>query len=252
MNIKTMMAAAKDFRRKPGYELKFYPAPGGKKAPFALLAPGGGYRVVCSFVEGEPFARALNERGYSAFVLYYRVDKQAKHPAPLDDMARGLREILENAEAYNVDPEGFSVWGASAGGHLTACFGTESLGYVHYGLPKPAALVLSYPVITMMEKAHSGSRDYLLGKNPTQEEKEALSVEKLVTGQYPPTYIWNTATDELVPDANSKLFAAAAEAAGIPCQYHCYPEGKHGQGLAIGTPCESWFDEAVRFWETHR
>lgn len=252
MNLKEMISAAKDFRRKPGYELVFYPAPGGKKAPFALIAPGGGYQVVCSFVEGEPYARELNRRGYSAFVLYYRVKKLARHPAPLDDMARGLREILDNAEKFNVDTEGFSVWGASAGGHLAACFGTESIGYAHYGLPKPAALVLSYPVITMMEKTHSGSRDSLLGKAPTPEMCETVSVEKQVTDRYPPAYIWNTKTDELVPPENGSLLAEAMEKAGVPCQYHCYPAGPHGQGLAKGTECENWFDEAVSFWENHR
>lgn len=242
-------AAARDYFRKSGYELRYYPAPGGKKASFALIAPGGGYATVCTAIEGEPFAKELNKRGYSAFIVYYRVKKEARHPAPLDDMARALKEILDNAEKWNVRTEGFSVWGSSAGGHLAACFGTESIGYVRYGLPKPAAMVLVYPVITMGRHTHKGSRNNLLGKNASPETRERLSVENLVTGQYPPTYIWNTLEDKTVPPVNGQLFAEAAEKAGIVYQYRQYQTGAHGCGLAKGLECESWFDEAVAFWQ---
>lgn len=252
MDLKTRLLAFRDINRRPGYDLKFYPAPGGKKAPFALIAPGGGYSMVCSFVEGEPFARELNKRGYSAFVLYYRVRKQAVYPNPQDDMARALRQILDHGEEYNVETTGFSVWGSSAGGHLAASFGTDALGYAKYGLPKPAAVVLVYPVITMGEHTHAGSRDNLLGKNAPEERVKALSIENCVTPDYPPAYIWNTQDDELVPSVNGRLFARAAEAAGVDCRYHCFPHGPHGLGLARGTACEGWFDEAVSFWETHR
>lgn len=251
MTWKEKIAAWKDITRKPGYELKFYPAPGGKKAPFALIAPGGGYQAVCSFVEGEPFARELNKRGYSAFVLYYRVAKQAQYPAPQDDMARGLKEILDHAQQYNIQTEGFSIWGASAGGHLAASFGSDAVGYAHYGLPKPAAMVLVYPVITLGEHTHKGTRNNHLGKNAPADMVKKLSVQNLVTGNYPPTYIWNTLEDKTVPPINSRLFAQAAQEAGVECRYHCYNSGPHGCGLARGLACEGWFDEAVAFWQTH-
>ena len=252
MLSKEKLAAFRDATRPNCYELKFYPAPGGKKAPFALIAPGGGYGIVCSFVEGEPFARELNRRGYSAFVLYYRVRKKARYPKPQEDMARALKEILDNAEKYNVEPTGFSVWGSSAGGHLAASFGTERHGYAHYQLPKPAALVLVYPVVTMGAHTHAGSRDNLLGKDASPEAIDALSIEKQVTAAYPCAYIWNTEDDELVPAINGESLAAALQEAGIPCQYHRYPHGPHGLGLALGTDCQSWFDEAVAFWEAQR
>ena len=76
--------------------------------------------------------------GYSAFVLYYHVKEQAKYPAPQEDVAS---------------------------------FGTEHMGYAKYELPKPGTLVLVYPVITMGEKTHEGSRKNHLGKDATQEQK---------------------------------------------------------------------------------
>ena len=99
----------------------------GKKHPFAILVPGGGYSLVCSFIEGVPIARKLNQQGISAFIVYYRVKKKAAFPAPMDDLATAVKEIFSKAKEYNLDTENYSVWGASAGGHLTASFGTEHM-----------------------------------------------------------------------------------------------------------------------------
>ena len=164
------------------YELEYFPAPGGGKKPFALICPGGGYRFVMSCIEGEPYARALNEKGYTAFVLRYRTRKKGRFPAPQQDIARGVREILENAEKYEVQKEGYSVWGSSAGGHLAAGFGTKEYGYLHFGLPKPGVLILCYPVITMGKQTHPGSADNLLGKKAPAEEMGKASAWPILCG----------------------------------------------------------------------
>ena len=112
----------------------------GKRHPFAVVCPGGGYFMVCSFVEGVPLAKRLNDLGISVFIAYYRVRKKARYPGPQDDLARAVKTILERADHYMVEKEHYSIWGASAGGHLVASFGTDHMGYKHYGLPKPGAL----------------------------------------------------------------------------------------------------------------
>lgn len=154
----------------------------GGKHPFAILVPGGGYSVVCSFSEGTPVARRLNRQGISAFIVYYRVKKKAAFPAPLDDLAAAVKQVLANAENYHLDAENYSVWGGSAGGHRAALFCTETVGYAKYGLPKPGTLVLAYPVITMKrDKTHSISHDNLLGKNADQAAEALTSAEQQVT-----------------------------------------------------------------------
>ena len=159
----------------------------GKKHPAAILIPGGAYRAVCSFIEGVPIARKLNEKGISAIILYYRVRRKASYPAPMDDLARAVRECLEKADELGLDMDSYSVWGASAGGHLAGSFGTENMGYMKYGLPKPSALILEYPVISMMPGlTHGVTHDNLLGKNATREMEEFTSIEKHVTKNYPP------------------------------------------------------------------
>ena len=231
------------------YKLEVFPVPGGKKAPFAVICPGGGYTLVMSVIEGEPYARALNKLGYTAFVLRYQTRKKGRFPAPMDDLAKAIHEILENAKKWNVETEGYSVWGSSAGAHLTACFGTKELGYAHYGLPKPAALILCYPVVTMGNHAHKYSRENILGKQPDEAKIAATSVEKNITPSYPPTFLWNSLEDTEVEPVNSQLLADALKAEGILHEYIQFKSGKHGCGLAVGTPCESWFKQAVDFWE---
>ena len=138
------------------------------------------YRLVTDFV--------MNAKGISAFILYYRVRKKAAFPNPMDDLARGVREILKNADKYDIDPEKYSIWGASAGGHLVGSFGTDNMGYLKYGLPKPGALVLAYPVITLDPKyTHMGTRNNLIGKNGSKEMEEMASIHKHVFPQYPDT-----------------------------------------------------------------
>ena len=241
-----------DTFRKNTYQLKPYLLKDGKTHPVAIICPGGGYRRVCSFVEGYPFAKALNAMGCHAIVVYYRVNALAKYPAPQDDLARAVKEIHDNAQAWNLDMAGYSVWGSSAGGHLAASFGTENMGYVHYGLPKPGALILVYPVVTMGEKTHPGSRDYLLGEKPGKETVTFASVEKQVTASYPPTFLWWGSSDSCVDPENSRMLRSALEENNIPCQCIEYPGVEHGVGLGKGLPCEGWIEKAVAFWEQHR
>ena len=98
------------------YQLKTYLIKDGKPHPVAVICPGGGYRRVCSFIEGYPFAKKLNAMGYHAAVVYYRVNKLARYPAPQEDLARAIRELHDKAQEWQLDMKGYSVWGSSAGG----------------------------------------------------------------------------------------------------------------------------------------
>ena len=236
-------------RKKNGYELvDRYVIRDGKTHPFALVIPGGGYYCVCSFIEGVPFAKALNQLGISVFILYYSVKEKARIPAPMDDAARAVREILDRADSYRVKREGYSVWGSSAGGHLAAAFGTESMGWRRYGLPKPGSVVLAYPVISMDRAVtHRGTHDNLLGEDPGYEEERAASVENCVTPEFPPTFVWCGDVDATVPAENTRRMAAALEEAGVPHQCEVIPGVDHGVGPGTGTAAEGWIRRAAEF-----
>lgn len=221
----------------------------GRTHPFAVICPGGAYETVCSFIEGTPIARRLNELGISAFIVYYRVREKARWPHPQDDLARAVREILDRAAEYAVDPDDYSVWGSSAGGHLVGSFGTENMGYPRYELPRPGAIVLIYPVISMRpELSHDVTHDNLLGKHADAEKERFSSVDENVTAAYPPTYLWCGGADATVDPENTRRMAAALDAVGVPCRWEIFHGVGHGVGPGTGTAAEGWIEHAVEFW----
>lgn len=223
----------------------------GDNKPFVLILPGGGYGDVCSLIEGFPVALQLNRMGYNAFVGLYRIAGQAHYPNPQDDVAKMLSFIFENAPALGVNAQNYAVCGFSAGGHLAASWGTKSLGYAKYGLPRPAAVILAYPVITMGEYTHKGSRKNLLGKDANNQVViEQYSIEKQIDADYPPAFIWQCKNDRVVPFQNSLLLKKALDANGVPCRLMPVEGTAHGWGLANGTAAEGWLQKAVAFWQT--
>ena len=205
--------------------------------------------MVCSFIEGVPIAKKLNAKGISAFILYYRVREKAAFPNPQDDLAKAVMEVTENTDRYNVDAGNYSVWGASAGGHLAGTFGTDNIGYLKYGLPKPGALVLTYPVITLDPRlTHPGTKDNLLGKNATKEMIDMASVNLHVHPEYPDTYIWCGTADELVDPENTRMMKRELDKYGIRNRCDIFDDVIHGVGPATGTNAEGWIDNAVDFW----
>ena len=221
----------------------------GKRHPVAFLVPGGGYYMVSSFIEGVPIAKKLNELGVSAVIVYYRVKKKALYPAPLEDLARAIREVFARADEYGVETDNYSVWGASAGGHLAAAFGTKNMGYPNYALPRPGALVLAYPVISMKsELTHRQSHDFFLGKKATAAQEAFSSVEKHVDADYPATYLWCSDDDATVNPENTRQMKQALDAAGVHAACTVYHGVMHGAGPASGTPAEGWIPQATDFW----
>lgn len=222
------------------------------KAKFVVICAGGGYASVCSMAEAYPIAQELNRKGYAAFVVQYRVGKDAAAPNPMDDLAQAIRFILRHADEFQVDTRDYAIAGFSAGGHLAASMGTEQLGYIHYGLPKPGALFLAYPVVTMGEKTHKGSRKNLLGKSHTRDLEliRKYSVEKQITSSYPPSFVWQFEQDNAVPIENTRMLVKELNQKKIENVYETFLGTAHGVGLGKGTVAEGWLDHAVRFWES--
>ena len=218
-----------------------------------VICPGGGYGALAPH-EGAHYAMWLNELGVAGFVLKYRLGSGGyRHPAMLNDVSRAIRLVRANAEAWNLDPARVGVMGSSAGGHLAS----TALTHFDGGNPqaadpldrpssRPDLGILCYPVITMGEKTHSGSKRNLLGDTPAPELVRLLSNELQVTAQTPPTFLFHTVEDRGVVVENSLDFAAALAKHGVPFALHVYPKGPHGIGL--GT--RNWDPAARHPWTT--
>ena len=215
-----------------------------------IICPGGGYRNLAMDHEGRQIADWLNTLGVSAFVCDYRHrGKGYGYPAPLDDAQRAIRTVRSRADEFHVDPQKIGILGFSAGGHLASTAATHfddgdasDLDPIMHASSRPDFAILCYPVITMLgPPTHGGSRRNLLGDDPPAELVQSLSNELQVTPQTPPTFLFHTSEDQAVPPANSLLFYAALQKAGVPAELHIYERGKHGIGLGRGTPgTEDW------------
>ncbi|WP_160036485.1 alpha/beta hydrolase [Paenibacillus sp. An7] len=225
-----------------GYEadrptLRAYLAEGAKSA--VIVCPGGGYGHLADH-EGEPVAKWLNEAGISAFVLKYRISPH-KEPAPLADARRAIQYVRAHAEEYGIDKNRIAMLGFSAGGHLTANAGTSWVpgaedpkgeDPVASESSKLDAMILCYPVITMEDYGHLGSREALLGKGASSDLIQKYSNEKQVFKETPPAFIWHTYADEAVPVQNSLAMSMALSESRVPHELHVFEEGRHGIGLA--------------------
>ncbi len=205
--------------------------------PAILICPGGGYEHT-SDREAEAIAIQMNAMGFHAFVLYYTCAPVAVFPRQQLEAAKAIAEIRSHAEEWHINPDKIVVMGFSAGGHLAASIGAfykkEFLCEPLQVKPeqiKPSGLVLCYPVITSGEMAHKGSFHALLGEKE-EELKDFVSLEKQVTEDTPPAFIWHTYEDSSVPVENSMLYAAAMRKAKVPFELHIYPRGHHGLALA--------------------
>ena len=213
-----------------------------------VVCPGGGYSHLSETKEGSDVAKWLNSLGVSAFVLKYRLGMRYHAPAPLQDAARAMRTVRSRAKEWNLDANRIGILGFSAGGHLASTLGThfdagndDAKDDIEKVSSRPDVLMLIYPVISMGDATHKGSKLNLLGENPTPELIKLYSNELQVTKETPPTFLVHTMTDPGVPVENTMLFAAALRRAGVPFEVHLYEQGPHGFGLAPANPIlASW------------
>jgi len=232
----------------------YRPATAATGAAF-VVCPGGGYSRLADH-EGHNVAVWLNGIGVSAFVLKYRLGPRYRHPAPLQDVTRAIRTVRARANEWGVDPGRIGVIGFSAGGHLASTVATQfdagnpgAADPVERVSGRPDVAVLAYPVISMEEGiAHAGSRNNLLGPNPSAELVQALSTDRRVTARTPPTFLFHTADDVGVVVENSLRFAAALRAAKVPNELHVFETGRHGVGLAPDNPVLSAWPRLLESW----
>ncbi|QDT89418.1 alpha/beta hydrolase [Gimesia algae] len=240
---------------QPG--LWIYSAPEDKRTGAGVVVcPGGGYGGLAVDTEGHQIAQFLNRNGISAFVLRYRLGRQYPHPIPMQDVQRAIRFVRKDAAKWGVDPQRIGVMGFSAGGHLASTAATHfdtgiraSSDSIDQISCRPDFAILCYPVITMSQDfGHKGSARNLLGESPDPELLKLMSNELQVTAETPPTFLFHTSDDKVVPPMNSVAFYQALNKAGVPAEMHIFRHGRHGVSLAPGYPALSVWPDLLLNW----
>lgn len=183
---------------------------------FAICNAGGGFAYVGAMQDSFPHALELSKNGYNAFALIYRPGAQTA----CEDLARAISFVFEHAGELEVDAEGYSLWGGSAGARMAAWLG--SYGPAAFGgdnLPRPGTVIMQY----------TGHSEY--------------------TENDPPTYACVGENDGIASWRTMQSRLEAMSALGINTEFHKYPNLSHGFGLGAGTSAEGWIDDAVAFWE---
>ena len=218
------------------------------KRPCVIIYPGGGYTILASGHEGIDVAKFFNSIGVNAMVVKYRIpnDKAQsdKSIAPLQDAQQAILLAKTNANTWGIDDKKIGILGFSAGGHLAASLSSH---YADVKIDKPSNVslrpdfqILIYPVITMKDFGHTGSKENLIGKNPTPNQIQYYSNELNVNEQTPPAFIVHAINDDAVPVQNAYVYDSALKANKVSSTLYLYEKGGHGFGMKNPTATEQW------------
>ncbi len=207
-----------------------------------IMCPGGGYGLLSMVFEGHSLADWFCAQGIAYAVLKYRMPN-GNWEVPLSDAAQAVRMVRENAAKWKLNPHRVGIMGASAGGHLAAVTATSS-----DTTARPDFQILLYPVITMLEGTHIGSRNALLGKEAGRDLLEEYSCERRVTAAAPPAFVALSADDKVVNPVNSLDYCAALQRSNVPYSLHVYPTGGHGWGFKDTFKYKNEWTSELKTW----
>ena len=218
------------------------------KRPCVIIYPGGAYFILASGHEGVEVAKFFNSIGVNAMVVKYRIPNDNaqvdKSIAPLQDAQQAMLLARSNAATWGIDANKIGILGFSAGGHLAASLSSH---YADVKIDNPLNIslrpnfqILIYPVITMKDFGHIGSKENLIGKNPTDAQVQYYSNELNVNDQTPPAFIVHAKNDDAVPVQNAYEYDKALKANKVASTLFLFEKGGHGFGMKNPTSTIQW------------
>ncbi|WP_321517528.1 alpha/beta hydrolase [uncultured Bacteroides sp.] len=219
-----------------------YPAKGGNGKAI-IMCPGGGYSRLAMDHEGYDMASWFNAQGITYVVLKYRLPN-GHSDVPLSDAKKAITLVRQHAAEWGVNIHKVGIMGASAGGHLASTLATHFTADT-----RPDFQILLYPVVTMDKTyTHSGSRQNLIGSNPSKILETLYSNELQVTPSTPKAFIVLSNDDNAVPPLNSVNYYLALLKNKVSATMHIYPTGGHGFGFRDSFIYKRQWTEELEKW----
>lgn len=235
----------------------FRPHPGTENGTAVIVAPGGGYIMLATTLEGRLVADWLASRGITAFLLKYRVGPSARLPVPLFDGVRAVRYVRANAARFKIDPHRIGMMGFSAGGHLTASTAasgdsgnSQSPDPVERVSSKVDFAILAYPWLEGMVLSSNGRSQYCTFQGADCDPHLYVQYHPIdkVSAKFPPTFLYHTTADSLVSADSIVKFYQALLANNVPVEMHIFARGAHGTGLGGSDPALGLWPKLLEEW----
>lgn len=224
------------------------PAPGKANGTAVIVAPGGGFMMLAMQNEGWRVARALADKGVSAFVLKYRLKTTPKadadfmaemgrlmseaasgagnapdisNPPATDDALAALALVRGQAAQWHVDPSRVGMIGFSAGAMTTLRSVLKAASDADPGTQAPDFIGYIYGPMGKVD----------------------------VPVDAPPMFAALAMDDPLFGNGDFSI-VSAWHAAKRPVELHAYQSGGHGFGLgAPGTTTTLMMDEFLAWMD---
>ena len=234
------------------------PRMGNANGSAVIVLPGGAYRGLAGDLEGRDVAAWFAARGFRAFILSYRLSSHGYLlPVPLLDARRAVQLVRARARDYQINPNRIVMIGFSAGGHLAALAGTQSVPAkpdaddpLDRESSRPDYMVLGYAWLgaVSMDTSHLNYCKLFKVMDKCEALTAAYTPALFVTKDTPPTFMYHTFNDHTVPIEQALTFYDALVKAGVPSEMHVFANGSHGSGLGKGDASLDHWPELLENW----
>jgi len=257
-------AASDDVAETPTLRI-VRPPEGWSNGTAVIIAPGGAYASLAQAQEGTEPAAWFASRGVTAFILTYRVGKSGRLPLPLLDGARAVRFVRTHADDFGIDASRIGMLGFSAGGHLAATTAADAndgqanaIDEIDKASDRLDFLILAYPWLEGPKLNAKGQSDYCVystfligGRCDPQLYASYLPLDG-VSSAMPPTFLFTTDEDTIVPADSVMRFYDALRVNKVPAEIHIFEAGQHGSGMGGSNRALSQWPQLLQEWMRNR
>ena len=209
--------------------------------PAVIVVHGGGWAGGNKAMEGEvqPILGPLTQGGLAWFSVDYRLSRQARYPACIEDVETAVQFVRNHAKEYNIDPEKIALSGDSAGGHIVNMLAVRATP--DHPERRLAAVVCFYGPNDLVEDSFrrntpSPSLQALFGIPPNKLDTATVkllqdaSPTAFVSPNLPPYLLLHGTADQSVDYPGSIIWKEDLDALGVPCELITIPMGVHVMG----------------------